>query len=97
MPPRACVETSDPGCLTAETPSSNGLRHPRASVFGEWAAADVRPYAASKEQQSKTHSEYLRNSKLRIDSQFLCRQSVPGAYEQKQIFLDTGDCHEQLR
>ena len=40
------------------------MRHPRAFVLGEWAAADaadVRPYAAAEEQQSKTQSEYLRH------------------------------------
>ena len=56
------MSEADPdGRLTAE-PSSAGVRHPRAFVLGEWAAAvEVRPYAAPKKQQSKTHSEYLRH------------------------------------
>jgi hypothetical protein len=41
--------------------SSDGVRYPRTVVLGERAAADVRPYAAPKEQQSETHSEYLRH------------------------------------
>jgi len=43
-------------------PSADALRHPRAFVLGEWAAGgDVRPYAAPKQQQSETQSEYLRH------------------------------------
>ena len=49
------AKSNGPAC------SSDGLRHPRAFVLGEWAAADVRPYAAPKEQQSETQSEHLRH------------------------------------
>jgi hypothetical protein len=55
------MSEADPnGRLTAE-PSSDGLRHPCAFVLGEWAAdaADVGPYAAPEQQQSKAQSEYL--------------------------------------
>jgi len=43
-------------CLLAQTtvePLSEGVRHPRAFALGEWAAADVRPYAAPKEQMRR--------------------------------------------
>ena len=65
-------------------PSADGVRHPRAFVLGEWAAAaDVRPYAAPKQQQSETQSEYLRHSKLRIG---LTRLTKP-AYSTQRVFL----------
>jgi hypothetical protein len=84
------MSEADPdGRLTAE-PSSAGVRHPRAFVLGEWAAAvEVRPYAAPKKQESKTQSEYLRHfqiSKLRIGltirmypkcSWYLLRMAIP--------------------
>jgi len=66
--------------------SSDGLRHPRAFVLGEWAAAaaDVRPYAAPKEQQSETQSEYLRHFQTpywthhpHIPKVFLYRLGIP--------------------
>jgi hypothetical protein len=44
------------GRLTAE-PSPVRVRHPRSFVLRERAAADVRPYAAPKEQQSEAQSE----------------------------------------
>jgi hypothetical protein len=40
-------------------PSPVDVRHPLAFVLEEWAAGDVRPYAAAKKQQSETQSEYL--------------------------------------
>jgi hypothetical protein len=34
--------------------SSVGVRHPRAFVLGEWAVADICPYATPEEQQSES-------------------------------------------
>jgi len=51
----------DPDGRLAASPSSVGVRHPRALVLGERAtgAANAGPYAAREKQQGKTQSEYL--------------------------------------